>query len=172
MTVFKKNKKIIPVAILGSVIFFSGCEAVSNREMGAGLGSVAGGIIGNQIGSGSGRYAATALGALVGSWIGVSIGHELDKKVSYRYNDNYDVEGESYNYQNQQVTVTGQTYEVDTTAIDGRRLVIMDNGMVYDPSSKRILGYVSGNQYQQKSHIDRYNQSKDEQIEQGGWEGR
>lgn len=157
--------KISALLVTGLLLTLSGC-AVSNREMGAGLGSVAGGVLGNQIGSGSGRFAATALGAMIGGWIGTSVGAELDKPAGgsyYSTTDDYYTSDytDDYSYRSQPVS--------QPTSQGSGNLLVLEDGMVYDPTTKRVVGYTNQAADYQRSSQAAYRQVK---IDDNGWENR
>ena len=71
-------RRTIAVGVLAAAL--AGCGADNVREVtGAGLGAVAGGVLGNQIGDGRGREVATAIGAVAGALAGGAIGRHLDE---------------------------------------------------------------------------------------------
>lgn len=173
MVIFQQHKSRMAAVLLTLSLLVSGCEAVSNREMGAGIGSVAGGVIGNQIGSGSGRYAATALGVLIGSWIGMGIGYEMDKQSHNGYYDSYDTR--NYNGSDAYYTRTNNRnqQQYQTNRMVDNQVIILADGSVYDPVSKRIVGYVNDGYYPpMNSYVEPATFYNIDDTNQTGWENR
>jgi len=65
-------------AVVAAAILLAGCA--SHQDTGAGVGAVAGGLIGSGFGRGKGRIAATAVGAVIGGLIGSELGRSLDRR--------------------------------------------------------------------------------------------
>lgn len=88
-------RNIVSVIVIGSLLVSAGCESKAGNGalIGAGVGALAGGVIGNNTGSGH-----TAGGALIGAGAGAIagglIGHGMDesdrKKEEARYTSDYD----------------------------------------------------------------------------------
>ncbi len=83
-----KNIKITFLALIGSTLILSSCEAVkntNNTQRGAAIGTVAGGVIGGILGNNIGKGGNTALGAVIGAAVGggagVLIGNKMDKQA-------------------------------------------------------------------------------------------
>lgn len=146
----KKMDRVKPNHLFGFVlllVLLPGCEAVSNRQMGAGIGGVTGAVIGHQFGGGSGQYAASAIGAMLGSWVGIEIGYQLDKQGNVHYQPN--------------------TYKVNQT--NGHY-----NTIIYDPTTKRVIGYdnqIRGNQVNYMGRIQNSSDQSDDNL-MNGWENR
>ena len=61
------------------VVILSGCSGnLSKQNVGAGVGAVAGGLIGSTFGGGSGKLVSTVVGAGAGAIAGSYIGSEMD----------------------------------------------------------------------------------------------
>lgn len=70
--------KLFTVGILASALVLAGCDTISKRDTGMGLGAVVGGVAGSQFGRGTGNVAATIVGAAVGAYLGSRIGSNMD----------------------------------------------------------------------------------------------
>jgi len=72
-------KRILTIfVVLLCSIQLSGCNNVSNQDIGVVTGGVAGGLLGSTVGQGSGRMLAIAAGTLAGAYIGGSVGKSMD----------------------------------------------------------------------------------------------
>ena len=109
--------KIIAVvtASLFSLLLMTGCQSVTNRDVGMATGAVLGGVLGAQVGKGRGRTAAIIVGTLAGAYIGGAIGNSMDQNDRYRANqslNNYpDHQSSSWTNPN-----TGNQYTVTPTS--------------------------------------------------------
>lgn len=78
-----KLTKILLIAVLSSVLIFSGCASLSRAVKGGAIGTVAGGAAGGVIGRASGNTAMGAvIGATVGGVTGAIIGNQMDKQAA------------------------------------------------------------------------------------------
>lgn len=75
----KHYRRLLVTALLVSTLFATGCSTISNQQIGAGLGSIAGAVLGSKVGQGTGKVAATALGGVVGGWVGSDIGAKTEE---------------------------------------------------------------------------------------------
>ena len=74
------NKKVILASGLCAAVFLTGCEGLDGNQrgaIGAGLGAIAGGVLGHQLDSRKGRY----VGAIAGALTGAAIGSYMDKQA-------------------------------------------------------------------------------------------
>lgn len=72
-------KKFTVMCLSGVMaVCLTGCENMSNQDVGVVSGGVLGGLAGSHFGHGSGRFAATVGGAVVGSLLGSAIGKSMD----------------------------------------------------------------------------------------------
>lgn len=71
------KKTILIIVMLAFVVTATGCASMNKAQQGAGLGSLAGGLIGSLV-SGDKEIGA-AIGALIGGGIGYMVGNEWDK---------------------------------------------------------------------------------------------
>ena len=83
----KLNTKLTAI-VIGSAFVLSSCSAVqnaNNTQKGAGIGVVAGSVIGGILGNNIGKGGNTALGAVIGAAVGGAaggiIGHNMDKQA-------------------------------------------------------------------------------------------
>jgi surface antigen len=63
-----------------SAAFLASCAGTSKEDLGAGIGAIAGALIGSQAGKGHGRVVATLLGAVAGGILGKQFGKYLDEQ--------------------------------------------------------------------------------------------
>lgn len=73
------RKSTVAVLISSMVLSLSGCQNLSNQNVGTMTGAVAGGLLGSTIGQGRGQLLAIAAGSLAGAFIGGSIGKNMDE---------------------------------------------------------------------------------------------
>jgi surface antigen len=134
--------KIIAVvtASLFSLLLMTGCQSVSNRDVGMATGAVLGGVLGAQVGKGHGRTAAIIVGTLAGAYIGGAIGSSMDRQDRYyanqsleNYRDNQSNTWTNPNSGNQYTVTPTSTYQSNNSycreytteaVIDGRRETI------------------------------------------------
>ena len=121
------------------------CEHVSSREIGAGMGAIAGGLVGGQFGSGSSRVTTTALGAFAGGVVGAEVGGRLDDAASAPPEEAYSREGalegrsrtETVGWKDPDV---GDVGESASTATEGGR-VCRDFRQEIDVRGTRTMSY-------------------------------
>ena len=74
------------ISQIAVVLFVSlglaGCsgQSLTREDTGAGVGAIAGGLLGSTVGHGRGRVAATVVGADIGGVIGSKIGRDMDER--------------------------------------------------------------------------------------------
>lgn len=78
----------------GLVAALAACEHVSSREIGAGMGSITGALIGSQFGSGASRVTTTAFGAFAGGIVGAELGGRMDERERALPDESYGDEEE------------------------------------------------------------------------------
>lgn len=78
MKILSSLAGITAIAILVGLL--SGCSGnISKRDVGVGVGAVAGGLIGSTMGGGGGKIATTIIGAGAGALAGGYIGGQMDE---------------------------------------------------------------------------------------------
>ena len=77
------------IAVLMAAPGLAGCSSNpdGSKNVGTGLGAIAGGILGSQFGSGVGKVAATLAGAAAGAFIGREIAKALTKEDKEKMNE-------------------------------------------------------------------------------------
>lgn len=116
------NKVLTVFMTVISCFAISGCQNMTQQDVGTISGGIAGGLLGSTIGGGSGKAVAIAAGTLAGAYLGGAIGKNMDDNDRARMNSALEnnAEGQPAYWRNAR---TGNTYKVVPT----KNVTIRDN---------------------------------------------
>jgi surface antigen len=80
----KKISTLLIATFVGMSL--TGCQNMSNQDIGTVSGAAVGGLLGSQFGKGSGQLLAVGIGAVAGGLIGGTIGKNMDETDRLRMN--------------------------------------------------------------------------------------